>query len=108
MSILSSAILPAACSSLSALMSSQWSTLFLMRAWVAIGAADAAVVGVDFKVRPVVRLHEIGHGKADGMLAQVGGDIADAQLAARPAVPHRMGVAALRSWACPIASLAYR
>ena len=55
-----------------------------------IGAADTAVVGVDFKMRPVVRLDQIRHGKAHGMLAEVGGDVADAQLAQIP--PCRCGV----------------
>ena len=75
----SAAIFAAASSSLRPLMSIQWSTDFLIRVLRRIRSVDAAIIGENLEVLAVVLFHDVGHGEADGMLAQVGRDIADAQ-----------------------------
>ena len=44
-----------------------------------VGPVDPAVIGEDLEVLAVVLLDDVGHGKADRMLAQVGRHIADPQ-----------------------------
>ena len=44
-----------------------------------IGTVDAAVIGENLEALAVVLLHHVGHGEADGVVAQVRRDIADLQ-----------------------------